>query len=227
MILTMETMKRFGVEAGFDGSMLEVTGSQRYRPAEVIVEGDWSGMANLLVAGSIAGDVVVNGLNYPSSQGDAVIVDILETCGAATTYDDAVTVQTLPLGAFDYDATDTPDLVPPLAVVAAYAAGTSRINGVHRLLHKESDRATALINEMTRLGIDIRVEGDALCISGSKVSGGNVDAHNDHRIAMALAVCALGADSPVTIEGADCVGKSYPDFFTHLAQLGARISMQS
>lgn len=124
---------------------------------------------------------------------------------------------------FEFDATDSPDLFPPLTALAAYCEGTSRIMGASRLLHKESNRADALISEFGKMGIKIWVEEDQMLITGGRVTGAAVTSHNDHRIAMAAAVAALGADGRVSIKDSHCVSKSYPGFFGDLKKAGASI----
>jgi 3-phosphoshikimate 1-carboxyvinyltransferase len=131
-------------------------------------------------------------------------------------------------GDFEFDATDCPDLFPPLVALASHIRGTSVINGVHRLAHKESDRAKSLQAEFGKLGITISLQGDQMKImGGTGVRAAVVDAHGDHRIAMALAVAALGASGPVHIEGAESVGKSYPEFWKDLQSLGATVSLSN
>ena len=137
--------------------------------------------------------------------------------------ENAVEVSAADLKAFEFDATESPDLFPPLAVLASYARGVSEIKGASRLIHKESNRALALIEEFGKMNISIEMKGDALLITGGKIKGACVDSHNDHRIAMAAAVAALGAAGPVTVKDSDCVAKSYPEFFNDLAKAGAII----
>ena len=122
----------------------------------------------------------------------------------------------------EVDAKNIPDLVPAIAVLACYAKGTSHIFGAHRLRLKESDRLESLYLELTKMGAQITINDDGLIIEGgSPLHGAIIDPHNDHRIAMACAVAALGAEGETTIQNAECVRKSYPQFFTHLKQLGA------
>jgi 3-phosphoshikimate 1-carboxyvinyltransferase len=116
-----------------------------------------------------------------------------------------------------------PDMVPTLAALALFAKGKTVIRNVAHLRHKESDRAAALRSELGRLGADIRIEGDSLLVRGTPLHGGTVSSRGDHRIAMALAVAALRAGAEVAIDGAGCVGKSYPGFFEDLAAVGGRI----
>ena len=122
----------------------------------------------------------------------------------------------------EVDAKNIPDLVPAIAVLACYAKGTSHIFGAHRLRLKESDRLQSLYLELRKMGADISVNDDGLIVEGGcRLHGANIDPHNDHRIAMACAVAALGAEGETTIQNAECVRKSYPQFFTHLKQIGA------
>jgi 3-phosphoshikimate 1-carboxyvinyltransferase len=185
------------------------------------VEGDWSNVAFLLVSGAIAGKVSVSGADINSSQGDKSIINALESCGASVHIDqNEVTVKKNNLTAFNFDATHTPDLFPPLVALAAYCDGTTTIKGVNRLLHKESNRALTLKTEFAKMEVDIEIDDDLMMIKGAKqVKGANVTSHNDHRIAMACAVAALGANGNMIIHAADAVKKSYPSFFEDLKML--------
>ena len=187
------------------------------------VEGDWSNVALLLVSGAIAGNVTVSSVDFNSSQGDKNILNALESCGALISINQKeITVKKNDLTAFNFDATHTPDLFPPLVVLAAYCRGTTTIKGVNRLLHKESNRALTLQTEFAKMEVDIQINGDLMSIKGAKrVKGANVTSHNDHRIAMACAVAALGAEGDTIIDAADAVKKSYPSFFEDLKMLKA------
>ena len=193
---------------------------------EYVVEADWSGAAFLLVAGVIAGPIKVSGLDFTSTQGDRKILDALHSANASVAVD-AKGIQLRPnaLTGFSFDATDCPDLFPPLVALAAYCKGTSRIKGVQRLTHKESDRAKTLQEEFATLNIKIEIAGDEMIVHGGKVSGGTVHSRHDHRIAMACAIAALGASGTTIIEDAQAVKKSYPDFFSDLKSLGANVSL--
>jgi 3-phosphoshikimate 1-carboxyvinyltransferase len=226
--LTMDTMRDFGVEVERDAAYrrFEIKGRQAYRPADFTVEGDWSGAAFLLVAGAIAArerPVGVEGLDARSSQPDRTILDALAGAGAEVETSGAalgpVSVRRRALSAFTFDATDCPDLFPPLACLALACEGESRIKGVGRLRGKESDRAAAIREELGRLGARIEIEGDELVVRGGPLHPGIVDSRGDHRIAMAAAICALQAGGPVTIEGAECVAKSWPSFYEDLARI--------
>jgi 3-phosphoshikimate 1-carboxyvinyltransferase len=128
------------------------------------------------------------------------------------------------LKAFQFDATDCPDLFPPLVALASVCQGSSFIKGVSRLAHKESDRALTLQEEFGKLGVDILINGDVMGIKGKeKLKAATVHSRHDHRIAMATSVAALRADGPVQIEKADAINKSYPDFFKDLGRLGVSV----
>jgi 3-phosphoshikimate 1-carboxyvinyltransferase len=193
------------------------------------VEGDWSGGAFLLVAGAVAGPVTVKGLDVASAQADKAILKALKDCGAEMVAGDAmIKIGPGVLKAFQFDATDCPDLFPPLVALASYCEGTTVIDGVSRLAHKESNRGLTLQDEFGKMGVQIRLEGDRMHVDGGRgVKGAVVHSRHDHRIAMACAVAALRADGKVTIEEAQAIDKSYPDFYMHLQQLGADISINS
>jgi 3-phosphoshikimate 1-carboxyvinyltransferase len=220
--LTIDVAARFGVEiVNHDYELFDVRGRQSYRCAEFNIEGDWSGASCLLVAGAIAGEITVGNLNSRSAQADKRIVEALRAAGAAVeTGDGCVKVAKRHLQAFDFDATDSPDLFPALVALAVYCDGVSTVRGVGRLAGKESNRALTLTGEFAKLNADVRFEGDYMYISGARrLQGAVVDSHNDHRIAMALATAALAADTPVTVVNADCVNKSYPDFWETLKRV--------
>jgi 3-phosphoshikimate 1-carboxyvinyltransferase len=123
---------------------------------------------------------------------------------------------------FHFNATDCPDLFPPLVALAAYCDGTTVIEGVHRLTHKESNRALTLQEEFAKMGVEITFQEDYMLIKGGdKLNGADVHSRHDHRIAMACAVAALGAEGEVVIEEAEAVNKSYPQFWEHLNRLQA------
>jgi 3-phosphoshikimate 1-carboxyvinyltransferase len=195
-------------------------------PSSITIEGDWSGAAFLLVAGAIAGKVTVTGLDAFTLQADKRVLTALMDCGVPLSVEsNRVSVaQSAALKAFHFDATDCPDLFPPLAALACYAEGTSVIEGVERLRYKESDRAMTISQELRKLGADVEIQDNYLVIRGGhQLKGTDVYAHADHRIAMMCAVAALGADSLVSINGAEAVEKSYPRFFEDLRMLGAQV----
>lgn len=221
--MTLEVLKAFGIEVVNENyELFRIPGRQKYIPRTYEVESDWSGGAFLLVAGAINGDLKVTGLRPGSSQSDAAILQVLRDAGANLEITgDIVEISKSGLKAFEFDATEAPDLFPPLVALAAYCNGVSTIRGASRLIHKESDRASALIEEFGKMGISVAAENDSLIVTGGKVSGARVNSHEDHRIAMAAAVAALGASGTVYIKDSHCVGKSYPLFFDDLRKTGA------
>ena len=188
MFITLEVLKKFGIkiandmlggqdflESGGDWSLctemhFKVKGGQKYKAADIDLEGDWSAAANFLVAGAIFGKVEIEGLDTTSLQADLSIMDILMDAGASLSQMDGkkgnITVQRAPLQAFEVDASNCPDLFPILAVLAAFCQGTSRMAGVGRLANKESDRAKAILEMLTQMGVQARVEGDELVVEG-------------------------------------------------------------
>ncbi len=259
MFITLEVLKKFGIkigndmlggrdflESGGDWSLctemvFKIKGGQKYKAADIDLEGDWSAAANFLVAGAVFGRAELSGLDTTSLQADLSIMDILMDAGASLSQLDGdrgnITVQRAPLRAFQVDASNCPDLFPITAVLAAFCQGTSRIAGVGRLANKESDRAKAILEMLTQMGVKAEISGDELVVEGHTLTrrllaaksgsdapgllrGGLYTSHHDHRMVMALKVASLGADSPITIDDEACVAKSFPQFgdiFTEMA----------
>lgn len=230
--LTLKVMKDFGLNVPENRNYEEFyfaeqpTNQSTNQPISYTVEGDWSGGAFLLVAGAIAGNITVKGLDIFSTQADKAVIVALKDCGCKLmTGVDEINIGPGDLYAFDFDATDCPDLFPPLVALASYCKGTTVIKGVERLTHKESNRALTLQDEFGKMGIDIQLNGDEMYIhGGSGVKGALVHSRHDHRIAMACAVAALKSEGEVTIEEAHAINKSYPDFYKHIEKLGASVA---
>jgi 3-phosphoshikimate 1-carboxyvinyltransferase len=248
MFITLEVLKKFGIkiandmqggreflESGGDWSLctemvFKVKGGQRYKAVDMDLEGDWSAAANFLVAGAIFGKAELAGLDTTSLQADLSIMDILMDAGASLSQLDGrkgnITVQRAPLRSFEVDASNCPDLFPIVAVLAAFCQGTSRVSGVGRLANKESDRAKAILEMLTQMGVKAEIDGDVLVVEGHSLTerlageecrcgllkGGEYTSHHDHRMVMALKVASLGADGPITIDDEQCVAKSFPQF---------------
>ena len=222
--MTVDTAARFGVEICHnDYAEFYIPGGQRYRGTDFPIEGDWSAAAMLLVAGATAGEVSVRNVSVLSKQADTAVCEALVRAGAAVIDEPhAVTASARALRAFEFDATHCPDLFPALAALAAAAEGVSTLRGTSRLRHKECDRAEAIREEYGKLGIEVDLsEEDVMRIRGGEIRPAVVQSHGDHRMAMSLAVAALRASGPVRIEGAECVAKSYPDFFGDLEKIHA------
>ena len=223
--ITLQVLERFGIRIErSDYTRFVIPGNQIYQPQKFEVEGDWSGGAFLLVAGAINGEITVRGLRPDSRQSDKAILTVLDNAGARTTImENSISVRKSELSPFFFDATESPDLFPPLVALAAYCRGTSTIKGVSRLIHKESNRGMALVNEFGKMNVKIETDGDNMMVAGDKVTGGDVSSHGDHRIAMAAAVAALAASGKVIIRDSQCVAKSYPAFFDDLRHLGTMV----
>lgn len=220
--MTIDLAARFGVAIEHNNyEQFYIAGGQHYTPCTYNIEGDWSGASCLLVAGATAGSITIRNLNHISLQADLAIIEALARAGAEIiTTNSSVTVHGGPLHAFEFDATDCPDLFPALAALAASCEGTSMLTGTQRLTYKESNRAETIAEVFGRLGIGVDLsEENTMRITGGPVSSAVVDSHNDHRIAMAAAVAALSSDDSVVIEGADAADKSYPNFWNDLDTL--------
>jgi 3-phosphoshikimate 1-carboxyvinyltransferase len=191
------------------------------------VESDWSGGAFLLVAGAISGNITLKGLDVFSAQADKEILNALMLAGAnLIETEEEIEIKESKLKAFRFNATDCPDLFPPLVALASYCDGTSVIEGVHRLTHKESNRALTLQEEFGKMGIEISFQDDLMLVKGGTgVKSVRVSSRHDHRIAMACAVAALKANGEVVIDDAEAVNKSYPQFWEHLQKLNAAVSL--
>lgn len=231
--LTLSVMEAFGlklpVNRGYQSFHFSSESWQKSSDTiEYKVEGDWSGGAFLLVAAAIAGRAIISGLDLGSTQADKAILKALQDVGIPIILEkNEIQIgdsRKENLKAFHFDATDCPDLFPPLVALASVCQGSSFIKGVGRLAHKESDRAITLQEEFGKLGVDIMFNKDIMGIKGTeKLNAAIVHSRHDHRIAMAVAVAALRANGPVQIEKADAINKSYPDFFKDLTKLGASI----
>ena len=231
--LTLQVMKDFGYEIinnNYESFLISPVNSKLPTEMQYTVEGDWSGGAFLLVAGAIAGNITVSGLDTYSTQADKAILQALVDCGSTISIQEKQIDIALPsvgaegLKPFHFNATDCPDLFPPLVALAAYCNGTSVIEGVSRLAHKESDRGVTLQEEFGKMGIEIILQYDLMLVKGGTgINSATVHSHHDHRIAMACAVAGLKASGEIIIEEAEAINKSYPNFYEHLKQLNALV----
>lgn len=223
--MTLETLERFGVEVMYhegDYSEFYIEGGQEFKAVDYTIESDWSAAATIMVAAAIAGEVTVNNLSTLSRQADTAICRALERAGASLIIEEnSITVAHRELEAFSFDATNCPDLFPALVALAAASEGVSTLYGIRRLRGKESDRGEVLKEEYAKLGIDIELDydEDVMRVVGGMPEVAEVDSHDDHRIAMSLAVTALRLAEPITIKNSECVAKSYPSFFEDIEML--------
>ena len=224
--LTLQVMQEFGysvINHQYESFEIHPVNVPSHQPKNYLVEGDWSGAAFLLVAGAIAGEITIKGLNVFSSQADKAILRALTMSEAVVSIaEDQIVIGPGKLKAFHFDATDCPDLFPPLVALASFCDGTTVIEGVSRLAHKESNRGLTLQEEFGKMGIEITLQDDLMLVKGGTgLKAAIVHSHHDHRIAMACAVAALRAEGETTIEEAEAINKSYPTFYSDLKNLGA------
>ncbi|THU39954.1 3-phosphoshikimate 1-carboxyvinyltransferase [Niastella caeni] len=229
--LTLAVMKQFGWQVeNRNYEQFHFSGTTNHKPQTInyTVEGDWSGAAFLLVTGAIAGDITVKGLDVQSTQADRAVLQALQACGARLSIQaEQIEIGPGALKAFQFDATECPDLFPPLVALASYCKGTTVIEGAGRLTHKESNRALTLQEEFGKMGVEIELQDDLMLIKGGNgLKGAAVHSHHDHRIAMACAVAALKATGETVISEAHAINKSYPDFYEHIQSLGAVVQKQ-
>ncbi len=226
--MTVEVLTEHGIKvfASSDFAQLRIPSNQDYNPYNHAVPGDFSSASFLLAAAAITSSrVKVKNLDYHTIQGDRAILDILKEMGSKVKAGaEFVEVEGRQLDAVDVDARNIPDLVPVCAVLACYSRGTSRIYNAKRLRYKESDRLSSVSAELKKMGAQIKVREDGLTIKGlNAMNGTTIDPHNDHRIAMACAVAALGAVGETKIQNSECINKSYPRFFDDIRSLGANV----
>lgn len=232
--MTMEALKAFGVAVEYDGDRIfRVPGNQTGHPAGMTVEADWSNAAFWYAAHGLGCELDIQGLNACSCQGDMRIVAFYTAlCGERLVQEAGVLLphprQPGQRRALELDVSQCPDLVPPLAVLAALTPDCdTTIANAARLRIKESDRLSTVTEVLTALGAEVEEHADHLVITGkdSLPGGVTVSGHNDHRIAMMAAIAATNCAAPVTITGAECVRKSYPSFWDEYARLGGKIAL--
>jgi len=226
--MTEEVLNKHGVKVRIskDFRRIDILSNQTYNPYRHEVPGDFSSAAFLLAAAAVTSSKVsVKNLDYHTKQGDKAILDILKKMGSKVeTHDKSVEIEGKLLTPIDIDVKDIPDLVPVCAVLACYSNGVSKIYNAERLRYKESDRLSSLYAELKKMSAEITMDKDSLTIKGQCAMHGTlIDPHNDHRIAMACAVAALGAKGETKIQNSECVKKSYPRFFEDLRSLGAEV----
>ena len=209
--MTLEALALFGVKADWRDGRCSIPGGQKYISRDAQIESDWSQAAFWYGARVLGSPVEVRGMNTGSAQGDKIIVPY---CQALTAPGDV-----------ELDAAQCPDLVPALAAMAAVRSGVTRIVNAERLRIKESDRLAAVTDVLGALGADVTEQPGGLTIVGRDgLAGGvSVDSHNDHRIAMMAAIAATRCQRPVTVLDAQCVAKSYPDFWEDYEALGGTV----
>ena len=233
--LTLNALRDFGISVNMKGAragggaVCFVQGPQKYiSRGNAAVESDWANAAVWLSAGALGGDgITCSGLNLGSSQGDMAILRQIEKFGAAVEYEgNRVTIKPSETSGIQFNAADTPDLVPMLALIASVSDGETFIKNSEQLRVKESNRLHAVAQTLNALGADVTERKDGLSIRGEReLQGGAVTSYGDHRIVMMTAIASIVCKNPVTIEGADAVNKSYPGFFEDFKKLGGEIAI--
>jgi len=228
--LSLQMLKDFGyrlTHRNYQQFIIEAA-DKKSSTISYTIEGDWSGAAFYIVAAAITGTISIKGLHQNSYQADKAILQVLKKAGVrySEKNDELVVFSAKQIKAFEFDATDCPDLFPPLVVLALYASGVSVLKGVSRLIGKESNRAETLKEVFTSLGGKISIDNDLMYISGkAELNGGEIDSFGDHRIAMAAAIAGLKANGPVLIKNAGVIAKSFPGLYQQLGLLGAQVEL--
>ena len=221
--LTIDVVKDFGVRIRHDNyDTFYIEGNQSLSAQKINMEGDWSGASNHLVGAAISGEITMKGLSIVSTQADKCMLEVLADFGAIVEVNEReIKVKQNEKRPFVFDASNCPDLFPPLAILACAAVGTTEIKGLHRLVNKESNRQLSIVKMLNVLGVNFKIVSDSIFIEGNGVvQGGTIATYNDHRISMAGAIAACIAASEITIDNVECVAKSYPNFFNDLEVLG-------
>lgn len=225
--LTIDILSKFGIEIiNKDYKEFIINGNQEYKNIDYNVEGDFSQAAFWIVAGILGEKINSNNLNINSLQGDKVVINLVKKMGGniEINHDFIKTTESKTKGII-IDASQCPDIIPIMTVLAALSEGQSKIINASRLRIKESDRLKAISTELNKLGADVIEVGDSLIINGkASLKGGIVDSWNDHRIAMALAIASIKATEEVTITNSDAVNKSYPHFWEDFKGVGGEIN---
>jgi len=220
--MTLDTLRKFGVSvANDDHKKYTLPGNQTYQVTDYQTEADWSAASYWLVAGALGHKIEVSGLNPNSYQADRALITALYESGCSIDLNDrSIRVDGKGRSPLDFDATHCPDLFPALAIYAAFTDGVSSVKGVNRLANKESDRATVIKSELQKLGVLVELKEDYMLIhGGGTMHSAIIDSHNDHRVAMAFAIAGTLIRDGITIDGAEAVNKSYPEFWEHLKAL--------
>ena len=226
--MSLHVLKKHGISIDVSGNEFHVAAPQKYTGAFHNVPGDFSSAAFVIAGAGIAGGAVkVSGLNAGSLEPDAVFLKVIDQVGLdVRNSGESLEVEEGKLEPFQFDATDNPDLVPPLEVLGCFTKGTSEIRGVKRLRYKETNRLETIPAELGKMGAKITIEGDVVKIRGGALFGRKLDSKHDHRLAMSCAIASIGATGVSSIDNAEAVAKSYPEFFQDLASLGVALNVE-
>lgn len=224
VMMTLDCLRKFGIEVEASPDLREFNiAPQAYQPTRYLVEGDWSSASYLLALGALSGPVTVANLNPESRQGDRILLSFLKEMGALVDIDKStVTVRKSGLNAIKADLANSIDLLPTMAVLAAVAKGVSEFTGIERARIKESNRVLAVREGLERMGVTVGEERDRFTVTGTMPQGAVIDTKNDHRIAMAFGVLGTMIGRAV-INDAECVAKTYPEFWDVLRSIGGKV----
>jgi len=229
--MTLSVLAQFGKPVQeLDGGkyLIQPKMFQTKESIEVTIPCDWSSAANWFVGAAINGSIQLNGMLEGTAQADEKILTVLQSWQCVDWQEQLCMVHKATTRlAFEVDLTNAPDLFPILTILAATAQGTSKLTGLHRLLHKESNRKDSIIDMLERLGVSCHVDGDSLVVTGViYFRSSSFPDYKDHRMVMAVAIASVNAEGVLTVEGAEAVRKSYPDFFNDLSSLGLVFQIQ-
>jgi len=225
--LTINVMRDFGIDVIKSGDdTFSIGPHQQYQARTYAIEGDYSSSSYFFAAAAVTGSsITLKNLNTHSIQGDRYFLILLEKMGCKiASRDGGITITPVKrLRAITADLGNCPDIVQSLAVVAAFAGGTTKIKNIGHLKHKETDRLNATATELRKMGIQAKNDNDSLIITGGTPKGTAIDTYNDHRMAMSFAVAGLGAVGTTVVHNVEVIKKSYPELFKDLTSLGANI----
>ena len=213
--LSLDVLKSFGVDLKLNKNTIHFNGPYNLKPTSITIENDWSSASFFIVAAAILGNITIKNINPNSKQADIKILSVIEEFGANVSWNkNDLNISKNKCLSFDFDASNSPDLFPPLAVLASFGSKTSSIKGVERLYAKESNRAQTINSELSKLGANIKISKDTMFVSPrSAPVNFNVSSCNDHRIAMAASIFALMLNKPTLIKDSSAVNKSFPSFY--------------
>ena len=227
--MSIDVLRKHGISIEESDGKFRVPAPQKFAPASHQVPGDFSSAAFLIAATGTAGDeITISGLGSYEFEPDLAFLKLAPEIGLEVQQNgNSLSIRKRKIDGFQFDASNNPDLVPPLETIGCFADGLSEIRGVKRLVYKESNRLRTLPTELVKMGAKIHVEDDLIKIDGKKeLTGATIDSQGDHRVAMACAAASLGARGESVIHNSETVSKSYPEFFQDLARLGVQLSVE-
>lgn len=227
--MTLDWLDRQGIQYENDGlRRFRMRGGQRYRAYDLPVPADFSSATFFLCAAALFGDgVTLQGLDFSDSQPDKAVVDYLRAMGAEIVTGPAgITVKASTLKGVTIDMNATPDALPAMAVTATFAEGTTKLVNVPQARSKETDRIRCMAEELTKMGANVEELPDGLVVHSSRLKAAHLDGRGDHRIVMALSLAAMGLDEPCTIETAEAIKVTFPQFVGLMQTLGGNVEIR-